>query len=159
MQRRAKPLAEPTDGQAAELYAVTLLARRDFAPGELAARLTARGFAAATVQRLIAALAAAGTLNPARYAQNYVTRHVARGQGPLRIAAALRQRGVEPELIEQALAEHDWPQLARTVAGRRFGAGEPVSWRERAQRARFLQYRGFSADHIRLATGADPSAD
>jgi len=40
------------------------------------------------------------------------------------------------------------------VRARRFGAEVPADWREKARQARFLQYRGFSADHIRSALGA-----
>jgi regulatory protein len=45
------------------------------------------------------------------------------------------------------------------VRVRRFGKTPPASWKERTRQARFLQYRGFSADHIRAATGADPDTD
>jgi regulatory protein len=38
----------------------------------------------------------------------------------------------------------------------KFGLQIPTSWVQRARQARFLQYRGFSSDHIRSATGADP---
>jgi regulatory protein len=42
---------------------------------------------------------------------------------------------------------------------RRFGAEVPQDWPERARQSRFLQYRGFSNDHIASAldgSGADP---
>jgi regulatory protein len=35
----------------------------------------------------------------------------------------------------------------------------PESWPEKARQARFLQYRGFSSDHIRAALGADFDSD
>jgi len=157
---RARGVADPQDAQAAQLEALRLLARRDFAPEELAGRLAARGFAAEVTGQVIAALIESGSVNAARYAENYVSWEAARGHGPVRIAAELRQRGVESPLIDTALAAGpDWRQLAlKTVRGR-FGAQAPGSFRERARRARFLQYRGFSADHIRFATGADPDLD
>ena len=74
----------------------------------------------------------------------------------MRIAAELRQRGIAPELIEAALASGpDWRALARKVCRAKFGLQPPGSWAERARQARFLQYRGFSSDHIRAATGAE----
>ncbi|MBV9346239.1 MAG: regulatory protein RecX [Gammaproteobacteria bacterium] len=152
-------MADPADAQGARLYAVSLLARRDFGPRELLERLARRGFTAGTAAEVLAELSASGVLNVARYAENYVSYHAARGQGPLRIASELRQRGVEPELIEQVLAGPEWRQLAQQTVRSRFGSQPPGNWRERARRARFLQYRGFSADHIRFATGADPDLD
>jgi regulatory protein len=41
----------------------------------------------------------------------------------------------------------------------KFGRQPPASWADKARQARFLQYRGFSSDHIRAATGADPDLD
>jgi regulatory protein len=148
------------DAAAARLAALALLARRDYANGELHARLRQRGFVAAAAAEAVGMLTAEGAVNDARYAENYVTYHAGRGQGPTRIGAELRARGVAPELIEAALANGpDWRAVARAARERRFGRQLPGSWRERARQGRFLQYRGFSSDHIRAALGADPDAD
>jgi regulatory protein len=145
------------DPGAARTAAVALLAKRDFAAGELLAKLTARGFGPETARAVIGELTAAGTLNEARYAENYVAWHAARGQGPLRLSADLRRHGVAEALIEAALAGGpDWTVLACRVRRSKFGSQAPASWREKARQMRFLQYRGFSSDHIRAATGADP---
>jgi regulatory protein len=145
------------DPEAARTAAVALLAKRDFAAGELLAKLISRGFRHETARAVIEELTAAGTLNEARYAENYVAWHAARGQGPLRIGADLRKHGVAEALIEAALAGGpDWMALAGRVRRSKFGSQAPASWREKARQMRFLQYRGFSSDHIRAATGADP---
>jgi len=142
---------------AARLVALRLLAGRDFAAAELQGRLTSRGFEANAAQAVIEEFTASGALNEARYAHNYVSWHAGRGQGPLRIAADLRRQGVEATLVAAALAEQaDWADLARRLCRAKFGARTPTSWRDKARQMRFLQYRGFSADHIRAATGADP---
>jgi regulatory protein len=139
---------------------VALLARRDFATQDLLARLAARGFDAGTAAGVITELVAEGILNEARYAQNFATWHAARGQGPLRIAAQLKQQGVAPELIDAALdGPYDWAALASQVRRGRFGPQPPRDWPEQARQARFLQYRGFSMDQIRAATGASVEAD
>jgi len=148
------------DPQEARAAAVALLARRDYASGELRERLTERGFEAGATAAALAELLEEGALNDERYAQNYVTFQAGRGHGPVRIGADLRARGLAPELIEAALAAGpDWSRLAGAARVRRFGAAAPANWRERTRQARFLQYRGFSADHIRAATGADPDID
>jgi regulatory protein len=138
------------------LAAVALLARRDFASGELAARLQDDGHPADVVAAVIADLTAGRILDDARFATHYVAYHVARGQGPRRIARELADRGVAPLHVETALAAGtDWAALAREVRIRRFGLKPPESWPEKAKQGRFLQYRGFSSDHIRSALGPD----
>jgi regulatory protein len=150
---------EQSDPAAVRLAAITLLARRDFASQELCGKLVERGFAEDTSRAVLAELAEAGLLNEARYAESYVGVHADRGQGPARIGADLRRNGVSEGLIEQQLALPNWIELARKVRRAKFGAEPPQDWGEKARQARFLQYRGFSADHIRAATGADPDLD
>jgi regulatory protein len=156
----AKDTVGAADPAAARSVAVALLARRDFASGELHARLTARGFETPAATAALAALAAQGVLSDERYAHNYVAYHAGRGQGPIRIAADLRARGLAQPLIDTALASGpDWRALACAARLRRFGKVAPASWKEKARQARFLQYRGFSADHIRAANGTDSDTD
>jgi regulatory protein len=149
-----------TDPQAARAAAMALLARRDHPGGTLRARLATQGFDAGVVDTAVAELAGEGIVNDERYAQNYVAYHAARGQGPVRIAAELKGMGVQAGLIELALpGSLDWRALARQARSARFGPAPPADWPDKARQARFLQYRGFSADHIRAATGADPDVD
>jgi regulatory protein len=159
--RRVQTQAQTgADTAAARAAAVALLARRDFAIGELREKLGAKGFGAAAAAAVIAELIADGVLDDQRYAHNYVRWHGGRGQGPIRIAVALRQRGIDAAVVESALAAGpDWRALALKVCRARFGAQPAASWADKARRARFLQYRGFSADHIRAATGVDSGQD
>jgi regulatory protein len=140
--------------------ATVLLARRDFAGGELAARLAACGYETLVVAAVVEELTRERVVDDERFAHNFVAYHAARGQGPLRIAAELRRHGVRDALIEAALAApSDWHALARRARVAKFGARPPASWAEKARQGRFLQYRGFSSDHIRSATGADPELE
>jgi len=148
------------DSEQAERAALMLLARRDFATQELAARLSERGFDAPIVAQIIAALCARRALDDARFAGHFVAYRAARGQGPVRIERALADLGVATVHIEAALAEGpDWRSLAAEARRRRFGATVPLLWTERSRQARFLQYRGFSADHIRSALVSEDTAD
>jgi regulatory protein len=140
--------------------AIGLLARRDYASGELRERLQRKGFNAEVIEVTLADLIGERAVDDARYAGNYVSYCAARGQGPLRIAAELRALGLPSDLIEVALAEGpDWRALVADVRSRKFGPEPPADWPEKARQARFLQYRGFSSDHIRLALGADFDLD
>ena len=139
---------------------MALLARRDFSSGELTAKLREQGFAASAVHSVISDLLEHRFIDDARYAAHRVSYQAGRGQGPLRIRRDLAELELDAPLIEEALAGWDWAQQAREVRIRKFGLQAPDEWREKARQARFLQYRGFSADHIRSALGAiDPAPD
>jgi regulatory protein len=140
--------------------AIALLARRDFASGELRQKLTRQGYVADAVTQTVEELVAEGLLNDARYAEHYVAYHADRGEGPLRIEAELKEFGVASDLIQSALdGGPDWKARARDVRVRRFGADIPDTWPEKAKQGRFLQYRGFSSDQIRAALGPDFDPD
>jgi regulatory protein len=152
--------SQPDDAAAAEYAAVALLARRDFGSQELGQRLRERGYDQTVIATLLAALAERGVLDDARFAGHFVAYRAGRGQGPARIGRELAELGVAGALIDAALAAGgDWLTLAREVRRRRFGAAAPQDWAEKSRQSRFLQYRGFSNDHIRLAVGSDPDVD
>ena len=155
--RKAKLSTEDSsDLSKARAAAVKLLARRDFASTELKQKLQDQGFEAGVLEEAVGELNTDGALNDARYAEHFVTHHAERGQGPVRIAALLRDQGLPNETIDAALAAGpDWRVRAREVRIRRFGLQGPATWPEKAKQGRFLQYRGFSSDHIRAALGAD----
>jgi regulatory protein len=157
---KAASVQQRADPEAVRTAAVALLARRDFASAELRAKLRSRGFDEGVASEVIAELAARGVLDDRRFAENYVNWHAGRGQGPIRIAADLRRHALPEGLIDAALAcGPDWHALARRARTAKFGRQPPASWADKARQARFLQYRGFSSDHIRAATGAEPDLD
>ena len=107
----------------------------------------------------VAALQEERLLDDARFLDNFVRAHAGRGQGPGRIRQELGQLGFNAATVDEALAGGpDFVALCREVRVRKFGAQPPASWAERGRQGRFLQYRGFSSDDIRLATGQDPDA-
>jgi regulatory protein len=152
---------QATAAAAAKRHAYVLLSRRDHSTAELTARLADKGFEAGDIEGVVAQLRERGYLDDARFAAHYVSAHARRGQGPQRIRRELEELGVAGELVSEALANGpDWASLAREIRGRRFGAEPPKSWPDKARQGRFLQYRGFSPDHIRSALGApDPDLD
>ena len=60
---------------------------------------------------------------------------------------------VPRHVIAEAMRGLDaqWDELARAVRSRRFGETLPATRDERARQARFLEQRGFAAEHIRAA--------
>jgi regulatory protein len=158
--RRPNPAsgAAEADERTVRTAALALLAGRDFGRREIAERLTGKGYPEAVVEPVLDALTAERLLSEDRFVSHFVSRHAARGHGPMRIRMDLRERGVESAAIDAALEETDvdWTDSARAARRRRFGAAPPADFRERAKQARFLQYRGFSSDQIRAALGPGP---
>ena len=117
----------------ARLAAVTLLARRDFASGELAGQTAAGRLSGRGRRGRHCGPDGAAILDDARFAAQYVAYHAQRGQGPRRIAMDLASRGVAPP--------HD-----RGRPGRRSGLGRPGARGPqpavRAHRARILGREG-----------------
>src|SRR5262245_39633854 len=93
--------------------AIGLLARRDFASGELRQKLEHQGYDKEVAAETVAELVESRLLNDARYAENYVSYHADRGEGPLRIEADLKALDLPGELIQAALdAGPDWKARA-----------------------------------------------
>ncbi|MCU0970226.1 MAG: RecX family transcriptional regulator [Gammaproteobacteria bacterium] len=96
-------------------------------------------------------LARRGLQSDARFAEQYVAARAARGYGPVRIRAELRERGLDDGLIADHLDERDpvWRERLDAVARKRFGSRAPSDYADRARRARFLEYRGFGPALVR----------
>jgi regulatory protein len=163
--RKSQPKRRATSEQAGDpaaalAAAVTLLARREFCSIELGEKLAAHGYQPDAVCAALADLIERRYLDDERYAHQFVTVHADRGQGPQRIRRDLAALGLPAALIDTQLESHgDWATLARQVLNRRFGAKPPRGWPDKARRMRFLQYRGFSNDHIRTALGAEATGE
>ena len=160
-ERAARAALDPDDESGARLAALRLLNRRDYCAAELAARLVERGVDESAAARVVQALGRERMVDDARYAEHYVAWHAGRGQGPIRIAHELKELGVAPALVDEAVqaTSSDWRARCARVRRRRFGDEAPAEWKERARQARFLQYRGFSADQVRAALGHDIELD
>ena len=160
-ERGAAPALAADDHPAARLVALRLLNRRDFCAAELTTRLVERGAGQPTAAAVVAELGRERLVDDARYAEHYVAWHASRGQGPLRIAHELKELGVAGATVEQAVdaTSAAWRERCQKLRRRRFSDEPPKEWKERARQARFLQYRGFSADQIRAALGNDVELD
>ena len=75
-----------------------------------------------------------------------------KGYGSLRIHQELHQRGIDEAMIDALLADSDidWLTHARKQYRKRFGNTAAGDFKDRAKRSRFLQYRGYPHDIIRI---------
>jgi regulatory protein len=164
---RRIPLSEQEIGDPnhSYAYAVSLLARRDYSTRELRRKLKERGYLEHAIEPVLIDLEETRKLDDARYGANVAGARSRRAYGPARIRSELQRKGVAAGTIETAIkgAEGeqapDYFRLAREARTRKFGPELPTERKEKARQARFLQYRGFSTDHIRAALDGDLEVD
>ena len=130
---------------------MNLLARREHSTQELRDKLLTRGFEDDEIVPALQTLSREGLLSDERFTESFIHSRMERGSGPVKIRAELRQRGVADEIITNWLDERDrvWLERAESVRCKKFGSALPVDYKEKARQARFLQYRGFSAEQTR----------
>lgn len=148
---------DETPRDAVRRISLGLLARREHGRRELELKLLARGFAVSDIGPELDVLEQARLLSDERFAEQFVGSRVRRGDGPLKIRAELKGRGVQEGLIEKEIAqtEENWLGEAERVRCRKFGEPIPDTFEERARQARFLQNRGFTMEQIRRVLKGD----
>ncbi|CAK0750205.1 Regulatory protein RecX [Gammaproteobacteria bacterium] len=141
------------DRASARAKALELLTRREHSRRELHIKLRTRGFSAKDAETAVECLADQGLQSDDRFLESFVEGRATRGQGPLKIAAELRLRGLTGERVTTALNFHAerWRDLACSVRVRRFGILPPADNRDRAAQMRFLVQRGFTSEQIQAA--------
>ena len=133
------------------LAAMNLLARREHSVRELRNKLKRRFSDEAVIDEQISRLTLERLQSDARFAESYARQRADKGYGPVRLREELRERGVTEAEVDVALEELkvDWRVLATRVMQKKFGLDAAVDIKEKARRARFMQYRGFAVDHYR----------
>ena len=129
--------------------AMNLLARREHTPRELRRPLGRRFANAQLVELEVQRLTDENLQSDQRFAESFAWHRAGRGYGPQRVRQEMRDRGLADHEIVDALAvlEVDWRALAIEVYNKKFGSCRAAELKEKARRARFMQYRGFSAEH------------
>ncbi|MBP5979384.1 MAG: regulatory protein RecX [Halomonas sp.] len=136
--------------------ALQLLSRREYSRAEIAQRLKKKAFENADIEACLDTLEEQGLQSDVRFAESFIRSRIIRGQGVIRIKGELRQRGVDQEVLNNALASVeenegvDWFELASETLARRFSSPGDTP-KERAKRERFLASRGFDFEQIRYA--------
>jgi len=135
--------------------AMNLLARREHTRVELCTKLAAREYSPEEIEATVTALVAEGLLSDERFAEAFVAAKMRLGQGPVRIRMELKKRGVDTEIIQLHLdnSEIEWCSLVKEVRSKKFGEDLPEEFKEKARQMRFLEYRGFTGEQIRVALG------
>lgn len=145
----------PQPPRTARNAAMDLLARREHSLFELNRKLGKR-YDAGELDSALLKLAEEGLQSDERFALSFARERMLRGNGPMRIEAELRQRGVCSRFIDSALARVpdeegvSWCETARAALERKFGDRQPIDLKDKARRQRFLAYRGFGEESAGL---------
>lgn len=145
--------------------AFDLLARREYSQQELQEKLL-RKFNKRKdlvvdrekIAGLVSAMGADGLQSDSRYLEMLIRSRIQQGQGPLRIAQELKQKGIDAQAYEALLdsRSEDWCERARQVKLKKFGSGKTFDQKLKSRQLRFLQYRGFSSQQVRFAMESEP---
>jgi regulatory protein len=137
--------------------ALRLLSGREYSRSELERKLKSFEEEPGALAQALDELQAKGFINEARVIESVVHRRAAK-LGTSRIKQELQGKGLDPEVVTEALAglkatEHE---RAQEVWRKKFGA-PPADAQAAAKQMRFLASRGFGGDVIRrvVAGAAD----
>jgi len=141
-----------------EQAALRLLTNREHTRAELRRKLASRVSEEGLLEQVLDGLETQNALSDQRFVETYIDARQRKGFGPRRVRMELRDKGAAKALIDDWLDESDpaWDEALAEVARRKFGDQPATDYRERARRARFLEYRGFAPERIRaLLRGVD----
>ncbi|EAR53342.1 Regulatory protein recX (oraA protein) [Photobacterium sp. SKA34] len=130
-------------------FAVGLLAKRDYASGEIRRQLSKQGDNE-LVEKVMDKLLSHHYLDDARLAEREISKQIAKLHGVSRIKQELRQKGLDSLVIDQALEDTDvdWFELCLKAKEKKFGDSLAADHTEKAKMVRYLQYRGHSMSAI-----------
>lgn len=85
-----------------------------------------------------------------RFTESFIRTKKNAQQGPNKIRDQLRRKGVSAKIIEDYLDGNSaqWYEIAEHLHHKKYGDESVKDYNEWSKRARFLQSRGFSMDHI-----------
>lgn len=147
--------------QALKNKAIYLLYRRDHSRRELTRKLTQKGFQANAIRAVLDELENEGLLNEERFIGSFIRSRRARGFGPLKICAELKERGIDRDLclMHEEWQEELWQNSAIMLCAKRFGLTAKKTTEQKILQSRYLQQRGFTGVQIRIALSATQDWD
>ena len=132
-------------------FAYRLLGRREYSVFELEQRIRQKWPGADGVAELLDALVEENLVSDERFTESFIRSRVQRYQGPLKIKAALRGKGVSDALIAHELDKYSgqWIQMAAEWLSRQHPGSMDFDSRKKFYRR--LQNRGFTHDQAMTA--------
>ena len=136
---------------------VYLLGMREHSVQEMTDKLTARSDAVDVVLAVIDELLENTYLSNERFSESYVRSRRNKGFGPVKIRVELKTKGISGRLASEHLQAEspEWIDVAREQYKKKYRS-KAENYKEWTKRARFMQSRGFTMEHIQAVL---PSAD
>ncbi len=151
-------LDRAADEEGALRAALRLLERRAHSRHELERKLCRKGHADSAVTAALARLDSLRLLDDAAFAEAYVAARAGRGRGPARLRRDLRELGVAPAIIEQALGAIEredvpdpWARTLEQAMRRAAGMAELPRMTRLRRLTAFFARRGFTGEEAREA--------
>jgi len=140
----------PQVGKSARAAAMRFLKIRPRSVGELKEKLMIKGFSSAEIEATVLDLQESGLLDDRAFTKSWINDRLARPFGFRRIVLELKDKGIDGDIIEQAVAEaaKDYsPQnAAMELARRRWERSPDIDALKKKKRVLdFLLRRGFEA--------------
>ena len=132
-------------------FAYRLLGRREYSVFELNQRIRQKWPEADDIAELLDALVEENLVSDERFTESFVRSRIQRYQGPLKIKAQLRGKGVSDSLIALELDKYSgqWTEMAKEWLSRQHPGS--LDFDSRKKYYRRLQNRGFTHDQAMSA--------
>lgn len=139
--------------QALKNKAIYLLSRREHSRQELHRKLLQRGFSSHEIQAVLIELEKENLLSEERFIASFIRSRRARGFGPLKICAELKEHGIDRRRLQtnEEWQEELWQNRAILLCAKRFGLVAEKTREQIIAQTRFLQQRGFTPAQIKVA--------
>lgn len=150
-------LLEPLDDTKKEFNrllasGMRLLAMREHSVKEISNKLLAKTESPDVAYAVIDELVQNKYLSDERFAESFVRSRSNKGFGPIKIRSELKNKGVANHLIAEYLDMNSaiWFDSARELHQKKYGNVPLEDYKGWAKRARFMQSRGFTMEHIQV---------
>lgn len=129
---------------------IHLLSMREHSVQELFTKLNTKEPKVEIVDQVVGFLSENDYVSDTRFTEAFVRAKANKGQGPIKIRAQLKNKGVTDHTIDEFLdlISAKWFDIAQIEYDKKYGELAVTDYNEWSKRARFLQSRGFTMDHI-----------
>ncbi len=135
---------------------VRLLSMREHSKHEIITKLSVKCENLDTVYAVVDFLIENKYLSDERFTESYIRFRRNRGFGPNKIRIELKDKGIQNNMIDDHLdvKSSTWFDNAENQYKKKYGDDRVKDYNTWAKRARFMQSRGFSMEHIQVTLPA-----
>ena len=131
---------------------IRLLSMREHSVREITTKLSVKCESMDTMYAVIDDLVEAKYLCDRRFTESFIRSKQNRGFGPSKINGDLKNKGISAVLIDEFLDQNSaiWMEIAKNQYQKKYADTPVTDYKTWAKRARFMQSRGFSMEHIQV---------